>query len=159
MAKTPQRKGNAIIFNAASSVTFAALAAIVNATPSLAWRDVTDVQIHNDSTGVPRTWTKNFGCKEITIQLTPGVGAALADKAAVIAAVTALEKGTAVVIASADLPEVNCAAGDKAVIWDVGGRSGENQLGSFDVTIRKWVEFNTDGTTTALDFTGAWAAL
>lgn len=159
MAKTPQKKGNFIVLNAAGKVQFAALAELTNDTPSMGWRDVTAITVHNDSSGVPRTWTKNFQCLELTVKVTPGVGSALADKAAVLAAVASIRKGMAWVSSSYDLPELNCAAGDKAVIEEVSGNQNEGQIASFDLTIRKYLEFNVDGTTTAIDFTGAWASI
>lgn len=149
------KKGHACIWNAEGTIKLNGLATLTNDVSQATWRDVTDVFFQNDAGGVPRTVLKNFDVLECSFTFKPGVGSGLTDRAATIAAVTGLRKMMGVVVASFDMPELNCDASSKTVIAEISGTQGESATGSFDVTLRKYID--TAGN--AIDFTGAWAAV
>jgi hypothetical protein len=150
-----QKKGNFVIKNASGTAKLAGLATLTNDTPNARWKDITDIAEHKDSAGIPRTLTRDYKCYELTYRITPGVGSGLASKAATVAAVTGVQKGDQFISTNFDLPELNVADADKAIIFDIGGDQAEGQLGGIDVTVRKY----TDLAGTVIDFTSAWASI
>ncbi len=149
------KKGNFVIKHSAGTQQLAGKATLTNSAPSAGWKDVTNVMEHNDALGVPRTLTKDYNCFEITYRITPGVGELLASTAAAALAISGIVRGDSFIATNFVQTDLNCAAGDKAIVWEIGGNSAEGALGGVDVTVRKY----TDTAGAAIDFTANWAAL
>ncbi len=148
-------KGNFVIKHSAGTTKLAGLAVLTNSAASAGWRDVTEVMEHKDALGVPRSLTKDYNCFELTYRIVPGIGELLASTAAAATAISAVKRGDAFISTLFTQSDLNCAAGDKAIVWEIGGQSAEGQLAGVDVTVRKW----TDTAGAAIDFTAAWATL
>ena len=151
-------KGFAVIKNAKGTVKVAARATVVNALNSAAVTDISPVEMHMDSNGIPRTRTRDYKGKEVTLELTPGVGASIAV-GSVDELVDLPEKGDAIVLSDFELSSLNWAETDKAIIWEASSTVAMGQLGTLRVTARKF----TDNAGTVIDFSttpiGGWATL
>lgn len=149
------KKGFFVIKNSEGSVTLNGLAALVNNAMSANFTDATEISQHRDAGNVIRTLTKDMNVFRMTLQLTPGIGAALADQAAVKAAIASLRKGMQIITADFEDADLNWATGDKAILVEIGKTLSQGELMSVDVTCEKY----TDTADAVIDFTGAWASL
>jgi hypothetical protein len=149
------KKGFFIIKNSEGSVTLQGLAALVNDAMNAGFSDTTEITEHRDAGNVTRTLTKDFNTFQMTVRLTPGVGSAFADQAAVKAAIATIRKGDTFVTSGFEDADLNWASGDKAIVWEIGKTLSVGESMSVDVTARKF----TDTAAAAIDFTAAWATL
>ncbi len=149
------KKGAFVIKNSEGTVALNGLATLTNDAVNAGWSDVTEVMQHRDAGNVLRTLTKDMNTFEVRLTLTPGVGSALSDQAAVKAAIAALRKGMQVITGAFEDADFIVASGDKAIITDIGKTLSQGNLMSVDVTVQKY----TDTADAVIDFTAAWAAL
>lgn len=151
-----QKKGAFVIRNSEGVVTLAGIAtSLTNDAMSAGYSDATEIFEHKDAGGVLRTLTKDFNDYRITLRLTPGVGGAHADQAAVKATIAAIARGDSIVTSGFEDDQFNWDSSAKGIIWEVGKTLTMGDLMSVDITARKMT--TTGGT--AIDFTGAWASL
>lgn len=152
-----QKKGNFIIKHSEGSVTLGSATTMVNDTMSAGWNDATEIQTYRDASGVRRTITKDENVMRMNLRLTPGIGSALTDQAAVKACVASIRKGDAIVTTGFEDADLNWASGDKATIVDIGKTLQSGDIFSVDVVCEKVT--TAEAVPVVIDFTGAWAAL
>jgi hypothetical protein len=150
-----QKKGAFLIKNSEGTVAINGLTTLTNDVIQLGWRDITEIFMHNDAGNVPRALTKDYNAFELTGTIQPGIGSALADQAAVKAAVASLRRGMQVILGAFEDSDFVVPDADKAILWEVGKDLSQGGIFAVSITLRKF-------TTTAgvvIDFTGAWADL
>ena len=149
------KKGAFVIKNSEGTVALNGLATLTNDVMNAGWRDVTEIMQHKDAGNVLRTMTKDMNVFQCQLTLTPGIGSALANQAAVAAAIASLRKGMQIITGAFEDADFIIADASKAIITDIGKTLSQGNLMSVDVT----VEYYTDTAGTVIDFTGAWASL
>ena len=151
-----QKKGNFIIRNAAGSVVLAGLAALVNNTGSADFNDATQINDEKDALGVTRTLTKDQEEHTLDLDLTPGIGADLGSKAAVLAAIAGLRKGMSITTSGFDDGDFNWSSNSYGILMSVGKAAKSGASLTVKVQARRILDL---ATSTYIDFTGAWATI
>ena len=153
-------KGNFVIKNSAGIVTLAGKAtALTNDAPSISVADQSPVDYHKDASGVIRAITRDQIIEEMTLRLTPGIGANLASVAAAAGAVAgtganAVRIGDAIVTSGFTFANMNWAA--DAFITAITNTAAEGALGEVTVTARRML-LNTSYATSISQ--SAWTAI
>lgn len=149
-------KGFAVIRGAAGSVTLAGRAtALVNSTPSATVSDISPVQEHTDSLGVPRTLTRPYIRYQLELEIVPGSGGTIAV-GSVDEACNLVKYGDTIVTSGFEISDFNWDSASKAIV--VGQPSASVSTDGL-ATVRVTAQKTTDNTGTAIDFTAAWATL
>jgi hypothetical protein len=151
-----QKKGAFVIKNAEGVVTLAGIAtSLTNDVRRITHSDATEINEHRDAGNVPRTFTKDFNCFEMSLELIPGIGGAHADEAAVKALFASVEKFDTIVTSGFEDPDFNWDAAAKAIIFSIDKTLAQGELMSINITARKYT--TTGGV--VIDFTAAWASI
>lgn len=148
-------KGQFFVKHSEGTTKLAGNATLTNDTPSISVRDDSPIEMHKDASGVFRSVTRDQIIDSMSLRLVPGRGSALANQAAVIAAVASVRKFDQLITALFKFDILNWPDSDKAVLTDIQTAQGEGADGELNVSAAR---YKTNAGVT-IDFTGNWAAI